>query len=84
VKDFLDSKNQRRGIPRKLGKPLSPNTELLKEIERVHQGWEGERPKRLKIYSAGPVRLFIFCPKSIFLLASPLAGRETQCTEGPD
>jgi hypothetical protein len=30
--------------------------------------------------SAGPVRFLIFCSKSIFLLASLLAGRRPQCT----
>jgi hypothetical protein len=34
--------------------------------------------------SAGPVRFFIFSSISIFLLASLVAGRKTQCTAGAD
>jgi hypothetical protein len=40
---------------------------------------EKKKPKRLNTQSAGPVRLLIFRLTSIFLLASLVAGRRTQC-----
>jgi uncharacterized membrane protein SpoIIM required for sporulation len=43
---------------------------------------EGKRGPQ-STQSAGPVRFLIFCSISIFLLASLVAGRGTQCSAGP-
>ncbi len=41
-------------------------------------------PKRLNTQSAGPVHLLIFCSRSIFLLASIVAGRRPLCNAGAE
>jgi hypothetical protein len=66
--------------------------EISKEVSALYFGLAVFCPFEARVpefetkstQSAGPVRLFIFCSISIFLLASLVAGRRPQCNSSEE